>query len=93
MGATEFVAGVDRLLTRAHELFRAGGEGGQLATSGGGSVPGAPEGVSGVRGGVSRVAGSYEKAQTSAAGLDEELLACLHFPDCGPNKVPSGKGE
>ena len=73
MGVAEFVAGVDRLLTRAHDLFPAGGEGGQLPTSGGGSVPAAPDGGSGLREGVSRAAGSYQQAQTGAAGLDEEL--------------------
>ena len=67
------MAGVDRLLTRAHDLFPAGGEGGQVPTSGGGSVPAAPDGGSGLQGGVSRAAGSYQQAQTGAAGLDEEL--------------------
>jgi hypothetical protein len=69
----EFVAGVDRLLTRAHDLFPAGGDSGDLPTAGGGSVPAAPDGGSGLRGGVSRAAGSYQQAQSGAAGLDEEL--------------------
>ena len=74
MSIAEFVAGVDRLLTRAHDLFPAGGGGGQLPTSGGGgSAPAAPDGVGGLRGGVSRAAGSYQQAQAGAAGLDEEL--------------------
>ena len=68
------MAGVDRLLTRAHDLFPAGGGGGQLPTSGGGgSAPAAPDGGGGLRGGVSRAAGSYQQAQAGAAGLDEEL--------------------
>lgn len=75
MSIAEFVAGVDRLLTRAHDLFPAGGADERLVTSrGGGSVPAAPpEGVSGLRVGVSGAARSYQQAQTGAAGLDEEL--------------------
>ena len=74
MSVAAFVAGVDRLLTRAHELYPAGGEGEALPTSGGGgSVPGSPDGGSGLRVGVVRAAGSYQQAQTGVAGLDEEL--------------------
>lgn len=68
------MAGVDRLLTRAHDLYPAGGEGGKLpASADGGSVPASSKGVSGLRGGVTRVAGAYQRARTAAAGLDEEL--------------------
>jgi hypothetical protein len=67
------VAGVDRLLSRAHELFPAGGGGELPASGGGGSVPVAPEGVSGLRGGVVGAAGLYEQANAGAAGLDEQL--------------------
>ena len=74
MSVAEFVAGVDRLLSRAHELYPAGGEGEALPTSGGGgSVPGSPDGGSGLRVGVARAAGSYQQAQTGVAGLDAEL--------------------
>lgn len=66
---------MDRLLTRAHELFPAGCGGGQLPTSGAGSVPGGPEGASGLRDGALWAASSYQQAQTSAAGLDEQLQA------------------
>jgi hypothetical protein len=67
---------VEGLLTRAHELFPAGGGGGaQLPTAGGGSVPGAPQGAGGLGDGVLRAPGSYQQAQTGAAGLDEQLQA------------------
>lgn len=68
------MAGVDRLLTRAHDLYPAGGEGEPLPVSGSGdSVPASPAGVSGLRGVVSRAAGSYQQARTGAAGLDQEV--------------------
>lgn len=67
------MAGVDRILTRAHELYPAGGEGAPLPISGGGSVPASPEGAGGLHVGVRRAAGSYQQARTAAAGLDQEL--------------------
>lgn len=67
------MAGVDRLLSRAHELFPAGGAGGALPSSGDVAVPGSPEGGSGLRAGVVRAAGSYQQARSGAAGLDGEL--------------------
>lgn len=74
MSIAAFVAGVDRLLTRAHDLYPAEGGGGKLtASSDGGSVPASPKGVSGLRGGVARVAGVYQQARSAAGGLDEEL--------------------
>ncbi|WP_101953487.1 hypothetical protein [Mycobacterium intracellulare] len=74
MSIAAFVAGVDRLLTRAHDLYPAADVGGKLRASGdGGSVPASPEGASGPRGGVTRVAGAYQQARTAAGGLDEEL--------------------
>lgn len=75
MNVTEFVAAVDRLLSRAHDLFPAeGGAGGQVPTSGAGSsVPAPPSSGSSLRTGVSGVAVSYQQAQTTAAGLDEQV--------------------
>ena len=67
------MAGVDRLLTRAHDLFPAGGDSGDLPTSSAGSVLAAADGGSGLREGVWRAAGSYQQAQTNAAGLDERV--------------------
>ena len=69
------MAGVDRLLTRGHGLFPAGGagEGGQVfaAGGGGGSVPAAPAGGdSSVTGGATAAGGAYQQAQAGAAGLD-----------------------
>lgn len=64
---------MDRILSRAHELYPAGGAGESLPASGGGSVPGSPEAVGGLQAGVTRAAGSYQQARAGAAGLDEEL--------------------
>ncbi|MGE2818270.1 hypothetical protein ACQI5H_24485, partial [Mycobacterium heidelbergense] len=75
MSVAEFVAGVDRLLTRGHGLFPAGGLGGGgqvFAASGGrGLVPAAPGGDSGLTGGASAAGGAYQQAQAGADGLDE----------------------
>ena len=75
MSVAEFVAGVDRLLTRGHGLFPAGGagEGGQVfaAGGGGGSVPAAPAGGdSSLTGGATAAGGAYQQVQAGAAGLD-----------------------
>ena len=75
MSVAQFVAGVDRLLTRGHGLFPAGapGDGGQVfaAGGGGGSVPGAPAGGdSGLAGGAAAAGGGYQQAQAGATGLD-----------------------
>lgn len=67
------MAGVDRILTRAHDLYPATGESEPLSTSGGGSVPASPGGEGGLRAGVTRAAGSYQQARTTAGGLDQEL--------------------
>lgn len=85
MGITEFVAGVERLLSRARDLFPEGGASEQLAASvTGGSVPAAPSSVSGLRSGVSGVAASYQEAQVTAAGLDEQVrLAAVEAGACG----------
>ncbi|MCV7120433.1 hypothetical protein U8D42_28885 (plasmid) [Mycobacterium europaeum] len=73
MSIAAFLAGVDRILTRAHNLYPAGGQGGPFPASGGGSAPASPAGVGGLRTGVTRAAGSYQQARTSAAGLDQEV--------------------
>lgn len=73
MSIAAFLAGVDRILTRAHDLYPADGPGASLPTSGGGSAPASPDGTGGLRTGVTRAAGSYQQARTSAAGLDQEL--------------------
>ena len=74
MGVGEFVAGVDRLLTRAHGLFGAGaGSGGGevfAAGGGGGSVPPPPAGGSGLGSGVAAAGGVYEQSQAGVSGLD-----------------------
>jgi len=70
----EFVAGVDRLLTRGHGLFPAGGpgDGGQVfaAGAGRGPVPAAPGGDSGLSGGATAAGGAYQHAQAGTDGLD-----------------------
>ncbi|GLB99397.1 hypothetical protein [Mycobacterium kiyosense] len=61
-GVAQLVADVDRLLTRAHELFPAsGGSAGTVfAASGGqGAAPPAPGGGSGLGSGVAGAAGAY----------------------------------
>lgn len=74
MSIAAFVAGVDRILTRAHDLYPAGGGGGELPAAGeGGAVPASPDGGSGLRAGVFRAAGSYQQSRAGAAGLDQEL--------------------
>lgn len=75
MSIGAFVAGVDRLLSRAHALYPGGGEGESLPASGGGSVPPSPEGVGALRAGVDRAAGSYQQARTTVAGLDQQVQA------------------
>jgi len=71
----EFVAGVDRLLTRGHGLFPAGGpgEGGQVfaAGAGRGPVPAAPSGDSSLTGGATAAGGAYQQAHAGTDGLDE----------------------
>ena len=69
------MAGVDRLLTRGHGLFPAGGpgEGGQVfaAGAGRGPVPAAPGGDSSLTGGATAAGGAYQQAQAGTDGLDE----------------------
>ena len=69
------MAGVDRLLTRGHGLFPAGGpgEGGQVfaAGAGRGPVPAAPGGDSSLTGGAAGAGGVYQQAQVGTDGLDE----------------------
>lgn len=67
------MAGVDRILTRAHDLYPAGGEGVLLPTSGAASVPAPPQGVGALRLGVTSAAGSYQQTRLGAADLDQEL--------------------
>jgi peptidoglycan DL-endopeptidase CwlO len=71
------VAGVDRLLTRAHGLYGAGaGSGGgevfAAGGGGGGSVPPPPDGGSGLGAGVAAAGGSYEQSQAAVSGLDAD---------------------
>lgn len=74
MSVAQFVAGVDRLLTRGHGLFPAGGGvgGGRVfgAGAGHGEVPAAPAGGGGLTGGATAAGGSYHQAHVTAAGFD-----------------------
>ncbi|WP_260861337.1 lysozyme family protein [Mycobacterium simulans] len=74
MSVAQFVAGVDRLLTRGHGLFPAGGavDGGQVFAAGGGrgSVPAAPDGGGGLTGGATAAGGAYQRAHAVATGFD-----------------------
>lgn len=73
MSIAAFVAGVDRILTRAHGLYPAGAAGGPLPTSGGAAVPASPQGAGGLQGAATRAAGAYQQARGGAAALDQEL--------------------
>jgi SLT domain-containing protein len=73
----EFVAGVDRLLTRGLGLFPvAGGSGGGVFAAGGGggggAVPAPPAGGSGVGSGAAVAGGVYEQTQAAVGGLDTD---------------------
>ncbi|WP_101953484.1 C40 family peptidase [Mycobacterium intracellulare] len=72
MSVAAFVAGVDRLLSRGHELFPAGSPGGGQVFAAGGRapVPEAPDGHSGLTGGARAAGGAYQQAQAGADGLD-----------------------
>lgn len=76
MSVAQFVAGVDRLLTRGHGLFPAGGgaAGGRVFGAGGGRgsvpVPAAPAGGGALTGGVAAAGGDYQRAHAVAAGFD-----------------------
>ncbi len=72
-----FVAGVDRLLSRGHDLFPAGGgvAGGRVFAAGGGRglVPAAPAGGdSSLTGGATAAGGTYQRAHVVAAGFDTD---------------------
>ena len=74
MSVGEFVAGVDRLLTRGHGLFpAAGGEGsGVFAAGGGGLVPAPPAGGSGLGAGAGVAGGVYAGSRAGVTGLDAQ---------------------
>lgn len=65
---------MDRLLTRAHELYPADGGAGQL--TGGGAPSGTapvPAGASALGTGVSTASAGYQRSQVTAGGLDVQL--------------------
>ena len=64
---------MDRVLTRAHELFPAAGGGEVAVGGGGGAVPPTPGGGSGLGSGVATAGGAYERSQAGVSGLDAEL--------------------
>lgn len=67
------MAGVDRVLTHAHNSYPAADAGMEASTPGARSVPASPPGKSGLGTGATRVARSYQQIQATAAGLDEQL--------------------
>lgn len=74
MSVTEFLAGVDRLLTHVHGLYPADGVAGQLTGGGAPSAaPVAPNGTSALGGGVSTANTVYQRSQANVSGLDQEL--------------------
>ena len=72
MSVAEYVAGVDRLLTQAHGLFPAGSNGGGelFGAGGGGAVPAAPAGSSGLHTGAGAAGDLYTQAQSVVAALE-----------------------
>ena len=72
MSVAEYVAGVDRLLNQAHSLFPADRNGGGelFGAGGGGSVPAAPAGSSGLHTGAGAAGDLYTQAQSVVAALE-----------------------
>ena len=67
------MAGVDRLLARAHGLFVGDGADAGVSGDGGVSVPAVPAGGSGVGTGAAAAGGVYQQSQATVLGLDTEL--------------------
>lgn len=77
MSVAQFVAGVDRLLTRGHGLFPAGGGDGEVFAAGGGDKPAVPPppGGSGLSGGAGAAGGSYGQTRSVVSGVDVDTAA------------------
>jgi hypothetical protein len=74
VSVAEFVAGVDRLLTRAHALYPAEGGTGRLTGGAvGAAVPVVPGGASALAEGASTAGAGYQRSQTTAGSLDQQL--------------------
>jgi hypothetical protein len=74
VSVAEFVAGVDRLLARAHALYPSEGAAGPLTGgAAGGAVPGVPGGSSALAQGASTAGAGYQRSQTTAGSLDQAL--------------------
>lgn len=72
MSAADFVTGVERLLSRAHDLFPAG-DGHDLALSPGAApAPTAPSGASALTDRAAAATDRYQQAHTRVHGLDAE---------------------
>ncbi|MGE2818285.1 hypothetical protein ACQI5H_24560, partial [Mycobacterium heidelbergense] len=72
MSATDFVTGVERLLTRAHDLFPTGGGNDLSLSPGTASTPTAPSGISALADGAHTATDRYQQAHTRVQGLDDE---------------------
>lgn len=73
MGANDYIAAVDRLLTRAHELFPAPhGGGAPVASANTTTVPDPPPSVSALTSGAGLAGATYGQAQAAIAGTDIE---------------------
>ncbi len=78
MSVAQFVAGVDRLLTRGHGLFPGSGGGdGEVFAAGGGDKPAVPPppGGSGLSGGAGAAGGSYGQTRSAIGGVDVDTAA------------------
>lgn len=67
------MAGVNRLLARAQEMYPSGGAGAQLPTPGSSATPTLPAGASGLGARAARAGSLYQRLQLAAADLDQEL--------------------
>jgi hypothetical protein len=93
MSIGEFMAGVDRLLTRAHALYPGGGGTAQVTSGGGGGgVPSVPEGSSGLAAGASSAAEGYHGSRTQVSGLDGDLEQAVRQGDLVVEQGRTGSG-
>jgi hypothetical protein len=93
MSVSEFVAGVDRILSRAHELYPSGDVLGPL-TSGetGGGAPSLPAGASGLAAGASSAGEGYQRSRAQVSGLDADLEQATREGDVFTQQGRTGSG-
>jgi hypothetical protein len=72
-----YVARVDEVLSRGHELFRQGAGVAALHESGGSAPPAPPPGGGALGAGSAAAGGGYEEAVAGVAGLDSDTAAAV----------------